>query len=149
MNRLLLESARKELIDLTEYVNKCNFGELTLYRKTTNTFSQLGALFNNFIKNPKTKDDELKNECITFNNAFKHCSEMKKDYVDLRMLEYDPTLEFILPAPFGDVVIFRNADYLKELKDSRNYEWYVKILEGKRMDFILYEIKKIVGEENE
>lgn len=149
MNRLLLESAREELNDLTEYVNKCNFDELTLYRKTANTFNQLGALFNNFIKNPKTKEEELKNACIAFNNAFKHCSEMKKDYEDLKMLECGTTLDCILSAPFGDVVIFRNADYLKELRDSRNYEWYVKVLEGKRMDFILYEIKKIVGEENE
>ena len=146
MNRLLLESARKELSNLTEYVNKCNFDELTLYRKTANTFSQLGALFNNFIKDPKTKEDELKNACIAFNNAFKHCAEMKRDYTDLKMLEYGPTLEFILPVPLGDVVVFRNADYLKELKDIHNYNWYAKVLDGKRMDLILYEIKKIVGE---
>ena len=38
MNRLLLESARKELSDLTEYVNKCNFDELTLYRKTAKNY---------------------------------------------------------------------------------------------------------------
>ena len=71
---------------------------------------------------------------------------MKQDYTDLKMLEYGPTLEFILPVTLGDVVVFRNADYLKELKDIRNYNWYAKVLDGKRMDLILYEIKKIVGE---
>lgn len=149
MNRLLLESTRRELDDLIDYVNKCNFDELTLYRKVADTFSYLGALFNNFIKNPQNKEEQLKNACMAFNNAFKHCKEIKQDYTDLQMLEYGPTLEFILPAPLGDVVIFRNAEYLKELKDNRNYEWYSKVLEGKRLDFILYDIKKIVGEEND
>lgn len=146
MNRLLLESTKKELDDLIKYVNKCNFDELTLYIKTVNTFGQLGALFDNFIKKPKNKDEELKNACIAFNNAFKHCKEMKCDYTDLNMLEYGPTLEFILPVPLGDVVIFRNAEYLKELKDTRNYYWYSKVFDGKRMDLVLYQIKKIVGD---
>ena len=147
MNRLLLKSTRRELDDLISYVNKCNFDEFTLYTKVATTFSYLGALFNNFIKNPQNEEEQLKNACIAFNNAFKHCEEIQQDYTDLQMLEYGPTLEFILPAPLGDVVIFRNAEYLKELKDNRNYEWYSKVLEGKRMDFILNDIKKIVGEE--
>ena len=148
MNRLLLESTRRELDDLIDYVNKSNFDELTLYIKVANTFGQLSALFGSkLIENPKNSEEELKNACIAFNNAFKHCEEMQQDYTDLQMLEYGPTLEFILPAPLGDVVFFRNAEYLKELKDNRNYEWYSKVLEGKRMDFILNDIKKIVGEE--
>ena len=146
MNNLLIKSTEQELNDLIEYISKCNFDELTLYTKVANTFSHLGALFSNFINEPKSENDMIKNACVAFNNAFKHCSEMGKEYSELNMIEYGTNLNCILNAPFGDVVFFRNAEYLKTLKDPRNYKWYSKIFEGKRMDIVLNDIKKIVGD---
>ena len=147
MNKFLVESTKRELNDLISYVNTCKLGENILYTKTANTFSHLGALFNNFIKDPQNENDMLKNACVAFNNAFKHCSEMGNDYADLNILEYGTAFDCILDAPFGDVVFFRNAEYLKELKDDRNYTWYSKMLEGKRIDIVLNDIKKMVGDE--
>ena len=150
MDKLLLKKTRECLEDLIAYVNKCSFDNYTLYSKVSTTFSYLGALFGNqFIKNPVNETDMLKNGCIAFNNAFKHSKELNQDYSDLNLLEYGTSLDFVLPAPFGDVVIFRNAEYLKDLKNVNNFIWYSKVLEGKRMDFILYDIKKIVGEVND
>ena len=70
---------------------------------------------------------------ITLLNIVK---KWEKDYSELNMIEYGTTFNCILNAPFGDVVYFRNAEYLKSLKDSRNYKWYSKIFEGKRMDIV-------------
>ena len=78
MNKFLVTSTKYELDDLIEYISTCNFDELTLYTKVANTFSHLGALFGNFINEPKSKSDFIKNACIAFNNAFKHCEEMGK-----------------------------------------------------------------------
>ena len=147
MNKFLVESTKRELNDLISYVSTCKLDEKILYTKTANTFSHLGALFNNFIKEPQNENDKLKNACVAFNNAFKHCSELGEDYSDLNMIEYGTAFNCILNAPFGDVVFFRNAEYLNELKDNRNYKWYSKVFEGKRMDIILNNIKKMVGEE--
>ncbi len=147
MDSLLKKSASTELEDLIQYVNKCKFDELTLYRKISNTFSQLGALFRGFNDNAVSRKDEIKNACVAFNNAFKHQREMKEDYNDLKLITFGTTLDCILPAPLGDVVYLTNSDYLKELNNTRNYKWYSKIFEGKRLDLILYEIKQILGEE--
>lgn len=147
MDSLLKKSASTELEDLIQYVNKCKFDELTLYRKISNTFGQLAALFGGFNDNDVSRDDEIKNACIAFNNAFKHQREMKEDYNDLKLITYGTTLDCILPAPFGDVVSLTNSDYLKKLRDPRNYKWYSKVFDGKRLDLILYEIKQILGEE--
>ena len=147
MDSLLKKSASTELEDLIQYVNKCKFDELTLYRKISNTFSQLGALFRGFNDNAVSRKDEIKNACVAFNNAFKHQREMKEDYNDLKLITFGTTLDCILPAPLGDVVYLTNTDYLKELNNTRNYKWYSKIFEGKRLDLILYEIKQILGEE--
>ncbi len=147
MDSLLKKSASTELEDLIQYVNKCKFDELTLYRKISNTFGQLAALFGGFNDNAVSRDDEIKNACIAFNNAFKHQREMKEDYNDLKLITYGTTLDCILPAPFGDVVSLTNSDYLKKLRDPRNYKWYSKVFHGKRLDLILYEIKQILGEE--
>ena len=147
MDSLLKKSASTELEDLIQYVNKCKFDELTLYRKISNTFGQLAALFGGFNDNDVSRDDEIKNACIAFNNAFKHQREMKEDYNDLKLITYGTTLDCILPAPFGDVVSLTNSDYLKKLRDPRNYKWYSKVFHGKRLDLILYEIKQILGEE--
>lgn len=147
MDSLLKKSASTELEDLIQYVNKCKFDELTLYRKISNTFSQLGALFRGFNDNAVSRKDEIKNACVAFNNAFKHQREMKEDYNDLKLITFGTTLDYILPAPLGDVVYLTNSDYLKELNNTRNYKWYSKIFEGKRLDLILYEIKQILGEE--
>lgn len=147
MDKLLLKKTSECLDDLIDYINKCSFDNYTLYSKVSTTFSYLGALFGNkLIQNPDNEIDMLKNACMAFNNAFKHSKELKHDYNELNLLEYGPTLEFILSAPLGDVVIFGNAEYLNELNDKRNYKWYSEVLEGKRMDFILYDIKKIVGD---
>ena len=147
MDKLLLKKTNECLDDLIDYINKCSFDDYTLYSKVSTTFSYLGALFGNkFIQNSDNEIDTLKNACMAFNNVFKHSKELKKDYNDLNLIEYGTTLEFILPAPLGDVVIFRNAEYLKELKDTRNYYWYSKVFDGKRMDLVLYQIKKIVGD---
>ena len=147
MDSLLKKSASTELEDLIQYVNKCKFDELTLYRKISNTFGQLAALFGGFNDNAVSRDDEIKNACIAFNNAFKHQREMKEDYNDLKLITYGTTLDCILPAPLGDVVYLRNSNYLKKLKDKRNYKWYSEMFENKRLDLILYEIKQILGEE--
>ena len=147
MDNLLKKSASKELEDLIKYVNKCKFDELTLYRKISNTFSQLSALFGGFNNNAISENDKIKNACIAFNNAFKHQREMQDDYKDLKLITYGATLDCILPAPLGDVVYLRNSNYLKKLKDKRNYKWYSEMFENKRLDFILYEIKQILGEE--
>ena len=147
MDSLLKKSASTELEDLIQYVNKCKFDELTLYRKISNTFSQLGALFRGFNDNAVSRKDEIKNACVAFNNAFKHQREMKEDYNDLKLITFGTTLDCLLPAPLGDVVYLTNSDYLKELNNTRNYKWYSKIFEGKRLDLILYEIKQILGEE--
>lgn len=147
MDSLLKKSASTELEDLIQYVNKCKFDELTLYRKISNTFGQLGALFGGFNDNAVSRKDEIKNACVAFNNAFKHQREMKEDYNDLKLITFGTTLDCILPAPLGDVVYLTNSDYLKELSNTRNYKWYSKIFEGKRLDLILYEIKQILGEE--
>ena len=72
---------------------------------------------------------------------------MKENYNDLKLITYGTTLDCILPAPFGDVVSLTNSDYLKKLRDPRNYKWYSKVFDGKRLDLILYEIKQILGEE--
>ena len=92
-------------------------------------------------------EDLIQNACVAFNNAFKHQREMKEDYNDLKLITFGTTLDCILPAPLGDVVYLTNSDYLKELNNTRNYKWYSKIFEGKRLDLILYEIKQILGEE--
>lgn len=147
MDSLLKKSASTELEDLIQYVNKCKFDELTLYRKISNTFGQLGALFGGFNDNAVSRKDEIKNACVAFNNVFKHQREMKEDYNDLKLITLGTTLDCILPAPLGDVVYLTNSDYLKELSNTRNYKWYSKIFEGKRLDLILYEIKQILGEE--
>lgn len=147
MDSLLKKSASTELEDLIQYVNKCKFDELTLYRKISNTFGQLGALFGGFNDNAVSRKDEIKNACVAFNNVFKHQREMKEDYNDLKLITFGTTLDCILPAPLGDVVYLTNSDYLKELSNTRNYKWYSKIFEGKRLDLILYEIKQILGEE--
>lgn len=148
MDKLLLKKTGESLDDLIDYVNKCNFDNYILYSKVSTTFSYLGALFGSrLVKEPVNEIDMLKNACVAFNNAFKHSEELKQDYNDLNLLEYGTALNCILDAPFGDVVFFRNAEYLKELKNKDNYKWYYNIFEGKRMDFILYDIKKIVGEE--
>ncbi len=147
MDSLLKKSASTELEDLIQYVNKCKFDELTLYRKISNTFGQLGALFGGFNDNAVSRKDEIKNACVAFNNAFKHQREMKEDYNDLKLITFGTTLDCILPAPLGDVVYLTNSDYLKELSNTRNYKWYSKIFEDKRLDLILYEIKQILGEE--
>ena len=147
MDSLLKKSASTELEDLIQYVNKCKFDELTLYRKISNTFGQLGALVGGFNDNAVSRKDEIKNACVAFNNVFKHQREMKEDYNDLKLITLGTTLDCILPAPLGDVVYLTNSDYLKELSNTRNYKWYSKIFEGKRLDLILYEIKQILGEE--
>lgn len=147
MDSLLKKSASTELEDLIQYVNKCKFDELTLYRKISNTFGQLGALFGGFNDNAVSRKDEIKNACVAFNNVFKHQREMKEDYNDLKLITFGTTLDCILPAPLGDVVYLTNSDYLKEFSNTRNYKWYSKIFEGKRLDLILYEIKQILGEE--
>ena len=147
MDSLLKKSASTELEDLIQYVNKCKFDELTLYRKISNTFGQLGALFGGFNDNAVSRKDEIKNACVAFNNVFKHQREMKEDYNDLKLITFGTPLDCILPAPLGDVVYLTNSDYLKELSNTRNYKWYSKIFEGKRLDLILYEIKQILGEE--
>ena len=147
MDRILKQSAIAELEDLIQYVNKCQFNELTLYSKISNTFGQLGALFGGFNNNAVSKKDKIKNACVAFNNAFKHQKEMKEDYKDLKLITYGVALECILPAPLGDVVYLRNSDYLKNLRDPKNYKWYSEMFENKRLDFILYEIKQILGEE--
>lgn len=147
MDSLLKKSASTELEDLIKYVNKCQLDELTLYSKISNTFGQLGALFGGFNNNAVSRKDEIKNACIAFNNAFKHQREMKEDYKDLKLITYGTTLDCILPALLGDVVYLRNSNYLKKLKDKRNYKWYSKMFENKRLDLILYEIKQILGEE--
>lgn len=147
MDSLLKKSASTELEDLIQYVNKCKFDELTLYRKISNTFGQLGALFGGFNDNAVSRKDEIKNACVAFNNVFKHQRKMKEDYNDLKLITFGTTLDCILPAPLGDVVYLTNSDYLKELSNTRNYKWYSKIFEGKRLDLILYEIKQILGEE--
>ena len=147
MDSLLKKSASTELEDLIQYVNKCKFDELTLYRKISNTFGQLAALFGGFNDNAVSRDDEIKNACIAFNNAFKHQREMKENYNDLKLITYGAALDCILPAPLGDVVYLRNSNYLKKLKDKRNYKWYSEMFENKRLDLILYEIKQILGEE--
>lgn len=147
MDKLLIKKTSECLDDLIDYVNKCNFDNYILYSKVSTTFSYLGALFGSrLIKEPVNDIDMLKNACVAFNNAFKHSKELKRDYNDLNLLEYGTALNCILDAPFGDVVFFRNAEYLKELNDKRNYKWYSEVLEGKRMDFILNEIRKIVGD---
>ena len=108
MDKLLLKKTRECLEDLIAYVNKCSFDNYTLYSKVSTTFSYLGALFGNqFIKNPVNETDMLKNGCIAFNNAFKHSKELNQDYSDLNLLEYGTSLDFVLPAPFGDVVIYQ------------------------------------------
>lgn len=147
MDSLLKKSASTELEDLIQYVNKCQFDDLTLYSKISNTFGQLGALFGGFNNNAVSRKDEIKNACVAFNNAFKHQREMKEDYNDLKLITYGTSLNCILPAPLGDVVYLTNSDYLKKLRDPRNYEWYSKVFNGKRLDLILYEIKQILGEE--
>ena len=147
MDSLLKKSASTELEDLIQYVNKCQFDDLTLYRKISNTFGQIAALFGGFNDNAVSRKDEIKNACIAFNNAFKHQREMKEDYNELKLITYGTALDCILPAPFGDVVYLRNSNYLKKLKDKRNYKWYSKMFENKRLDLILYEIKQILGEE--
>ena len=147
MDSLLKKSASTELEDLIQYINKCQFDDLTLYSKISNTFGQLGALFGGFNNNAVSRKDEIKNACVAFNNAFKHQREMKEDYNDLKLITYGTALDCILPAPLGDVVYLKNSNYLKKLKDTRNYEWYSKVFEGKRLDLILYEIKQILGEE--
>ena len=88
MDSLLKKSASTELEDLIQYVNKCKFDELTLYRKISNTFSQLGALFRGFNDNAVSRKDEIKNACVAFNNAFKHQREMKEDYNDLKLITF-------------------------------------------------------------
>ena len=147
MNKLLVQSTKKELDDLINYISTCNFDKFTLYIKVANTFSHLGTLFDNFINEPKSENNMLKNACVAFNNAFKHSKEMGKEYSDLNMIEYGTAFNCILDAPFGDVVFFRNAEYLKKLKDGRNYKWYSKVFEGKRMDIVLEDIRKMVDEE--
>lgn len=147
MDSILKKSASVELDDLIQYINKCKFDELTLYRKVSNTFSQLAALFERFNDNVISENDKIKNACVAFNNAFKHQKEMKVDYKDLKLITYGVALECILPAPLGDVVYLRNSDYLKNLRDPKNYKWYSEMFENKRLDFILYEIKQILGEE--
>ena len=147
MDSILKKSASVELDDLIQYINKCKFDELTLYRKVSNTFGQLSALFGGFNNNAILEKDKIKNACIAFNNAFKHQREMKEDYKDLKLITYGATLNCILPAPLGDVVYLRNSNYLKKLKDKRNYKWYSEMFENKRLDLILYEIKQILGEE--
>ena len=72
---------------------------------------------------------------------------MKENYNDLKLITYGAALDCILPAPLGDVVYLRNSNYLKKLKDKRNYKWYSEMFENKRLDLILYEIKQILGEE--
>ena len=52
MNKLLVQSTKKELDDLINYISTCNFDKFTLYIKVANTFSHLGALFDNFINEP-------------------------------------------------------------------------------------------------
>ena len=147
MDSILKKSASVELDDLIQYINKYKFDELTLYRKVSNTFGQLSALFGGFNNNAILEKDKIKNACIAFNNAFKHQREMKEDYKDLKLITYGATLNCILPAPLGDVVYLRNSNYLKKLKDKRNYKWYSEMFENKRLDLILYEIKQILGEE--
>lgn len=147
MDSLLKKSANTELESLIQYINKCKFDELTLYRKISNTFGQLAALFGGFNNNPVSENDKIKNACIAFNNAFKHQREMKENYNDLKLITYGATLDCTLPATLGDVVYLTNSDYLKKLKDPRNYEWYSKMFEGKSLDIILYKIKQILGEE--
>lgn len=131
MDSLLKKSASTELEDLIQYVNKCKFDELTLYRKISNTFSQLGALFRGFNDNAVSRKDEIKNACVAFNNAFKHQREMKEDYNDLKLITFGTTLDCILPAPLGDVVYLTNSDYLKELNNTRNYNGIQKYLRAK------------------
>lgn len=77
---------------MIEYISKCNFDELTLYTKVANTFSHLEALFSNFINEQKRESDIIKNTCV----AFKHCSEMGKEYSELNMIEYGTTFNCIL-----------------------------------------------------
>ena len=113
MDSILKKSASAELDDLIQYINKCKFDELTLYRKISNTFSQLSALFGGFNNNAILEKDKIKNACIAFNNAFKHQREMKEDYKDLKLITYGTTLDCILPAPLGDVVYLTNSNYLK------------------------------------
>ena len=48
MDSLLKKSASNELEDLIQYINKCQFDDLILYRKISNTFGQLAALFGGF-----------------------------------------------------------------------------------------------------
>ena len=147
MDSILKKSTSVELDELIQYINKYKFDELTLYRKVSNTFGQLSALFGGFNNNAILEKDKIKNACIAFNNAFKHQREMKEDYKDLKLITYGATLNCILPAPLGDVVYLRNSNYLKKLKDKRNYKWYSEMFENKRLDLILYEIKQILGEE--
>ena len=72
MDSLLKKSASTELEDLIQYINKCQFDDLILYRKISNTFGQLAALFGGFNNNAVSKNDKIKNACVAFNNAFKH-----------------------------------------------------------------------------
>lgn len=145
----LIRKTEHDLDDLINYVNLCKINEGNLYDKLVNTFNDLGALFNNFIKDPNSENDKYKNACVSLCNAFKHQKEINYDYKNLRIIEYGTTINCILDAPFGDVVYFKNSDILKKLSDPRNYEWYFKMFEGKRLDIILLKIKEIVGDINE
>jgi hypothetical protein len=136
-----------DLQDLIDYINTCKIDEDKLYNKLVNTFNDLGPLFHNFIKNPISEEDYYKNACIALWNAFKHQYELKKDYSELKIIEYGASLDCPLEAPFGDVVYFKNADILNELKDNNNYIYFNKTFNGKRLDMVLKKIKKIVGDQ--
>ena len=57
MDSLLKKSASTELEDLIQYINKCQFDDLILYRKISNTFPQKDPKFGGFIINALSKKD--------------------------------------------------------------------------------------------
>lgn len=145
MNSFLKKKTLKKIDDLKKYLSKCKISEVTLYDKMSDVFLYSGVLFDNFIKEPKSDDEFIKNAVVSVSNAFKHLED-NDDFTLLSIKRYGTDFScFTFDAPFGDIAFFGNCELMRKLDDKRNYNYY-RYLDGKRLDHIIDKIERIVGE---